>query len=305
MFVAWPSLFLGRRDSVMTEKYYRIAGLDVTLLLPADKLYTEEKELSPFSTEKKLGGQLFHFEMVDYPDPPSGKLTAVLPNMRIYETDGGSVRYHGAVKETWENAYARGEHRGDTHHIQLKRARFPQQVRASTVVNCMAIEQMLGLEGGFILHSAYVAWEGRGILFTAPSGTGKSTQAALWERYRGADVVNGDRAAVRIIGDTPMAYGIPFSGTSGISKARELPLTAVVYLSQSKENRLRQLQGYEAFRAIWEGISVNTWDRKAMERVSGTVERLVERIPVYHLACRPDEGAVEILEQALKEKKQW
>ena len=305
MFVAWPSLFAGRRNSVMTEKYYRIAGLDVTLRLPADKLYTEEKELEPFSSEKTDNSRLFQFEMVDCPEPPSGKLTAVLPNMRIYETDAGSVRYHGAVKENWENAYARGKHRGDVHHIQLKRSRFPRQVRASTVVNCMAIEQMLGLEGGFILHSAYVDWEGQGILFTAPSGTGKSTQAALWERHRGADVVNGDRAAVRIAGGIPMAYGIPFSGTSGISKARELPLTAVVYLSQKEENSLRQLRGYEAFRAIWEGISVNTWDRKAMERVSHTVERLVERIPVYHLACRPDAGAVEILEQALEEKKQW
>ena len=70
MFVAWPSLFAGRRNSVMTEKYYRIAGLDVTLRLPADKLYTEEKDLEPFSSEKTDNSRLFQFEMVDCPEPP-------------------------------------------------------------------------------------------------------------------------------------------------------------------------------------------------------------------------------------------
>lgn len=289
----------------MTEKYYRIAGLNITVRLPEDKMYPEEKELAPFAAEKTADSQLFHFEMVDFPDPPVGKRMAVLPNMRIYETVDSSVRYHGAVKETWEKAYARGEHRGDVHRIQLKRSRFPGTVRASTVVNCMAMEHMLGQAGGFLLHSAYVDWEGRGILFTAPSGTGKSTQAALWEKHRGAEVVNGDRAAVRMNGGIPMAYGVPFSGTSGISKARELPLAAVVYLSQSKENSLQQLGGYRAFRAVWEGCSINTWDKTTVEKISRTVEEIVDRVPVYHLACRPDEAAVELLERALKEKQQW
>lgn len=289
----------------MTEKYYRIAGLDLTFRLPEDKIYTQEKELSPFSWEKSDSAHLFSFELVDELDAPRGELTAVLPNIRIYETSDARIRYHGVVEETWEKAYARGEHRGDDHRIQLKKSRFPDRVRADTVINCMAFENLLGQMGGLILHSSYVNWGGRAILFTAPSGTGKSTQAALWEKYRGAEVVNGDRAGVRIIEDVPMAYGVPFAGTSGICHNRELPLAAVVYLSQSDENSLQPLTGYRAFQRIWEGCSVNTWDRDAVDMISRTVEELIERVPIYHLACRPDEEAVALLEQALRSKTPW
>ena len=114
-------------------------------------------------------------------------------------------------------------------------------------------------------------------------------------------MVNGDRAAVRIVAGVPMVFGIPFCGTSGICRNRELPLAAVVYLSQQEQNDLQRLRGYGAFRAVWEGCSVNTWDRTAVERISYTVEQIIERVPVYHLGCRPDEEAVAILEKALKE----
>lgn len=51
--------------------------------------------------------------------------------------------------------------------------------------------------GMLVLHSAYIVTRGgEGILFSGPSGIGKSTQAALWERFAGARTVNGDRALV-------------------------------------------------------------------------------------------------------------
>ena len=61
-----------------------------------------------------------------------------------------------------------------------------------------------------------------------------------------------------------------------------------------------ELRGYEAFSRIWEGISVNTWDREDMEKATDTVMEVAKRIPVYHMPCTPDEAAVEALEQELR-----
>ncbi len=68
------------------------------------------------------------------------------------------------------------------------------------------------------------------VLFTAPSGTGKSTQAELWRKHRGASIINGDCTLIAEDDGVFTAFGFPFSGTSGIFENRKAPIAAVVYL---------------------------------------------------------------------------
>jgi hypothetical protein len=168
------------------------------------------------------------------------------------------------------------------------------------VLNAIGAEHLIARAGGFIFHCAYIDIGGKAVLFTAPSGTGKSTQADLWQKYRNADIINGDRAAVRICDGVPTACGIPFAGSSQYCKNRDLPIAAIVYLSQAPENTLRSMKGYEAFLRIWEGVSVNTWDKTDLELVSAAVQTLAAQVPVFHLSCTPDESAVLTLEAALR-----
>jgi len=58
----------------------------------------------------------------------------------------------------------------------------------------------------------------------------------------------------------------------------------------------------EAFSKIWEGVSVNTWITEDVEAVSNAVLHAATAIPVYHLACTPDESAVTVLEEALRKQ---
>lgn len=52
----------------------------------------------------------------------------------------------------------------------------------------------------FLMHGVVISWKGRGYMFTAPSGTGKSTHASLWKKYLGDDVeiINGDKPILNI-----------------------------------------------------------------------------------------------------------
>lgn len=149
-----------------------------------------------------------------------------------------------------------------------------------------------------VFHASYIAHDGGALLFTAPSGTGKSTQAELWRVHRGARVLNGDKAAVRLSG-APMAHGMPFSGTSGICENVSLPLRGVVVLSQAKENSVRRLGPSAAVAALGANVFA---DRSIAEEWSAALNLLLDlaaSVPVYALACTPDERAVCALEEAM------
>lgn len=151
----------------------------------------------------------------------------------------------------------------------------------------------------FILHSSFVEWNGNGILFTAPSGTGKSTQADLWKQYEGADIYNGDRTVVRKISGVYHGFGSPYAGSSGIYRNESAPIRAIIVLSQGTENQIQCLNGKQAFLALFHETLMNTWDSAYMENMTDLLMDAATSIPIYHLTCRPDQGAVELVRKTL------
>lgn len=166
----------------------------------------------------------------------------------------------------------------------------------------LAIEEILLKEEAFILHASFISWHGSGILFTAPSGTGKSTQAELWRRFRGAEIINGDRAVIRKQGESYIAYGSPYAGSSNIHKNESAPLKAIVMLSQGKENRIGASRKKESYIRLLKETLVNSWNPEFMKKMMELLWEVVEDIPIYDFSCRPDESAVETAEKILFEK---
>jgi hypothetical protein len=281
-------------------KEYCFAGVGISVDIPDDIMYEEDRRMAPFRVEKNDASHCFTFRLAEHLDAPAGPVVTVQPGFRVYRDAGWELRYFGSVQERWEPAYARAAHKGEEHFVQLKADAFPGKVATTVVLNALAAEHLIAEAGGVVLHSSFVEWNGKAILFTAPSGTGKSTQAELWRSLRSAGIINGDRAAIRVLDGVPYACGIPFAGSSQYSENRELPLAAVVYLAQAPVTTITRLKGYAAFARIWEGCSVNTWSSEDMERSSGLVSRIAGTVPVYELACTPDESAVVALENALK-----
>ncbi len=136
-------------------------------------------------------------------------------------------------------------------------------------------------------------------MFVAASGVGKSTQAELWRRFRGAQIVNGDRAVVRREADGVFAYGIPFCGSSGICMPARSELGAMVVLSQGECTSILRLSQAQAFRAIWKECGVYGWSSRDVQEATAALEEIVGQVPVYHLCCTPDETAVKALENML------
>ena len=155
------------------------------------------------------------------------------------------------------------------------------------------------LYDGIFLHASCVECGGKGIVFTAAKQTGKSTQAALWEKYREAEIINGDRILLRKTGDVWRGYGSPYAGTSRIFKNKSVPISAIAVLSQGTENKVSELVFFDALKALMEGCSYEIWDRNSVERVANIAQDLFGEIKFVKLECRPDLEAVETLERIL------
>lgn len=172
----------------------------------------------------------------------------------------------------------------------------------TNIWNYLAFEDVLINHQAFILHSSFISWQNNGILFTAPSGTGKSTQADLWKKYEDADIYNGDRTIIRKIDGKYYGFGSPYAGSSGIYRNESAPIKAIVVIEQGPDNVIRRLHGREAFLPLFRETLMNTWNKEYMEKMTDLLMDAACQIPVYHLSCRPDQDAVNTVKnEILKE----
>lgn len=165
----------------------------------------------------------------------------------------------------------------------------------------LGLERLFLLQERLCLHAACVRTDVGGILFSGPSGIGKSTQAALWCQHRSAVQINGDRPILSRSGSGWLAWGSPYAGSSRCHVNESCPVRVIVMLRQGKSCSIRRLSLPEAFRAIWSGVTVNSWDADQVRRASDLALELSASVPVLEFSCTPDIRAVEYLEQALKE----
>lgn len=229
--------------------------------------------------------------------------TPVLDNRQnaVYHWQGEEHRYY-----FWsiysKDKYVLVRHRLDDpahYSICLQSNSLEQLLSKFRLSAFLSPEQVLLRHNAFLLHASVIDWQGRGILFTAPSGVGKSTQANLWHRLEGAEILNGDRAVIRLHQGQFRAYGSPYAGTSGIYNNHSVPITAIVSLSQATENSLEPLSPLAAFQRLYRESTVCAWNKEFVDKLSDCLTELIGSVPIYSLACRPDGGAVAILKNAI------
>ena len=162
----------------------------------------------------------------------------------------------------------------------------------------ISLAQLLLAHNAFFIHSSFISVNGKAILFSAPCGTGKSTQAALWKKHRGAEIINGDKTGV-LVENGVYACGAPFCGTSGICKNKTLPLGAIVLLGQSKTNTIKKLTGVDALQKVLQNIYLDLVAPNEQRMIVDLLIGLLKTVPVYSLECTPDENAVILLEKTL------
>ncbi|NLB77710.1 MAG: hypothetical protein GXY17_11610 [Clostridiaceae bacterium] len=152
-----------------------------------------------------------------------------------------------------------------------------------------------------VLHASCIEYQGKGIAFSAPSGTGKSTHVSLWEQYKGGTrVINDDAPVIRMMDGKPILCGTPWSGSSDKYLNVNVPLTAIVILERDSKNSIRFLNSAESVTGLLPRLLLPYHDAELMELAISTFEKILAGTPVYHLKCRPDVEAVELVYQCIK-----
>lgn len=154
-------------------------------------------------------------------------------------------------------------------------------------------------KGALHLHSSFVLYRDKAILFTGPSGIGKTTQAELWRDYEDGLIVNGDAALIREVDGVWTAFGTPIHGSSPYCENRQAPIVALIRLDQGEENVLKPVGGYEALTTCLPEFYHPKLDPETEEIFWHTIDEFFSEIPVYHLTCRPDREAVELVKNKL------
>lgn len=151
---------------------------------------------------------------------------------------------------------------------------------------------MLAFDGLYI-HSSAIILDGKAYLFSAPSGTGKSTHTEKWIRLFGARYLNDDKPALRLVDGVWMAYGTPWSGKHDLSENIGVPLGGIAVLRRGEENTITPMEPSEALPYIM-SQSIYGLPRELMDKQLTLLDRLLRDVPVWKLNCRNDDAAAHL-----------
>lgn len=154
--------------------------------------------------------------------------------------------------------------------------------------------------GRFFLHASAVVSGGQAYLFSAPSGTGKSTHTALWlTQFPGSYILNDDKPVLCPGEKGVTVWGTPFSGKTTLQVNREVPLGGICFLKQGREDRIRPLSEGEALAMLLD----NTWRPRTgweMGLLLDLVERVITQTKCYELCCTPRPEAAVLAYKTMK-----
>ena len=177
---------------------------------------------------------------------------------------------------------------------------FPDAYLETLAVYRKIADQLLAYDT-LLFHGSAIAVDGVGYLFTAKSGTGKSTHTRLWRELLGsrAVMINDDKPLLRITDEGVLVYGTPWNGKHRLGTNLSVPLKAICILERGEENRIREITPKEALPMLLQQ-SYRPADPGKMLRLLELLDRLTGKLRFYRLSCNMDPEAAEIAYEALR-----
>lgn len=154
---------------------------------------------------------------------------------------------------------------------------------------------LLGAGRGILLHACALMDGEEGYLFSGKSGDGKSTLAGLWRTEEGVKILNDDRVIVRRQAGSFFMYGTPWHGSVKEVSPQSALLEKIIIIRHDRENCLRQLDPFEAAKALYVRSFPTFWNPKGINFTLKFLEELVQAVPCYELGFLPEPGVVDFV----------
>lgn len=156
--------------------------------------------------------------------------------------------------------------------------------------------------GGIMLHSSAVILDGAAYLFSADSGTGKSTHTKLWLEAFGharARILNDDKPVVRVAKNGVFACGTPWSGKDDSSSCENVPLAGICFLERSEKNWIKQVEGKEVVGKLMRQ-TIRPPKLEEMNLVLSLADKILTEVPVYTMGCNISTDAAKMAYEAMR-----
>lgn len=141
--------------------------------------------------------------------------------------------------------------------------------------------------GGVMIHSSCISYKDKAILFSADSGTGKSTHTGLWKELYKDDVkfINDDKPIIRLVNDEVIAYGTPWSGKTDLNSNINAPLKGIVILKRGINNEIRKVSLNEVIKEVFANIIIPTENKEIASLALNVYNKILTKVPLYELKC--------------------
>lgn len=181
---------------------------------------------------------------------------------------------------------------------------FPDAYLESLALFRKLCEYCLEYANGIIFHSSAIMVDGKAYLFTAPSGTGKSTHTRLWRELLGdkAVMVNDDKPIIRYIDGKFYVYGTPWNGKHHLDTNCRAEIKAICKIEQAKENRIAPLSTAEMLLTIF-NQTIRPEDPAQMDRLLTLIDKLLTEVELYKLGCTISKEAAELSYNTMSKEK--
>jgi len=158
-------------------------------------------------------------------------------------------------------------------------------------------------KGILAVHSSSIIYDDKAYLFSASSGTGKTTHTNFWVEHFGAQILDGDVTAVCMENGEAIAYGLPWCGTSKKFQNRRVPLGGIIFVTRSCHNTISRLSPFESIIRLSARCFTPTWTPELADRNIEIATQLVPNILTAVLGCLPELNAAEVAKAYIDKNK--
>ena len=152
-----------------------------------------------------------------------------------------------------------------------------------------------------LFHGSAIAVDGEAYLFTAKSGTGKSTHTALWRQMFGerAVMINDDKPLLKLTSDGVLVCGTPWNGKHGLGCNRMVPLKAICILERAEQNTITPIDAVIALPMLLQQ-SFRTGTPGGTVLLFDILDKLTKKVSLYRLGCNMDPQAAIVAYEGMK-----
>lgn len=147
----------------------------------------------------------------------------------------------------------------------------------------------------FLFHGSVIAVDGQAYLFTAKSGTGKSTHTRLWRELLGdrAVMVNDDKPLLKVGQESVTVFGTPYNGKHGLGCNMSAPLKAICIIERGEQNSIKPVTASDVYPMLLQQV-YRPSDSLALAKTLELIDKACKHIKLYRLKANMDISAAEL-----------